>query len=80
MKSEDALERDQFCQKLGERLRHLREKNGISLRDFETYDASMDRHALSRIENGLAMPSTYTLYRIARVIGVKLSDVLKDIE
>jgi transcriptional regulator with XRE-family HTH domain len=75
-----ALEKDEFAIKLGERIRKLREKKGISVRDFETYDNSMDRHALSKIENGHTIPSAFTLYRISKVIGVSVSEFFKEIE
>jgi transcriptional regulator with XRE-family HTH domain len=80
MQSQGALGKDEFGQKLGERLRALREKKGISLREFETFDESMDRHALSRIENGQTVPNTYTLYRILFVIGVPMSELFKEME
>lgn len=58
----------------------LRENKGISTRDFETYEQSIDRHALSRIENGVTIPSAYTLYKIAHVLNVSLSELLKNID
>ena len=73
------MEKEEFGQKLGERIRALREKKGISSRDFETYDESIDRHALSKIENGNTIPSAFTLYRIARVLDVSLSELFRDI-
>ncbi len=76
----EQLDKDQFAKKLGERIRNLREKKGISSREFETYDESMDRHALSKIENGLTIPSAFTLYRISRILKVSVSDFFNDFE
>lgn len=79
MKAQGGIAKEEFGKKLGERLRALREKKGISLREFETFDESMDRHALSKIENGQSVPSAFTLYRIARVLDVHLEEFFKDL-
>jgi len=74
------LEKNQFGKKLGSRIRALREKKGISIREFETYEKSVTRQVLSKIENGSTIPTAYTLYRIAQILEVPLSDLFKDID
>jgi len=74
------LDKNQFGKKLGTRIRTLREKKGISVREFETYENSVDRQALSKIENGITVPTAYTLYKIAQILEVSVSDLLKDID
>jgi transcriptional regulator with XRE-family HTH domain len=79
MKSQDAFDKAEYGKLLGARVRMLREKKGISLRQFETYEGALDRQALAKIEKGLKMPTAFTLYRIAQVIGVKVEDFFKDL-
>jgi transcriptional regulator with XRE-family HTH domain len=74
------LDKEKFNKKLGDRIRLLREKKGLSSRDFETYDSSIDRHALSKIENGKTIPSAFTLYKISQVLEMSLSELLKGID
>lgn len=74
------MEKNQFGKKLGARIRVLREKKGMSTREFETYEKSFDRHSLSKIENGVKVPNAFTLYRIAQILEVPLADLFKDID
>ena len=67
-----------FKKKLGKHLRSVREKHGKSLKEFEAYDNSVDRHMLSKIETGNRFPTIYTLYKVSRVLGINLSDLFKD--
>lgn len=62
---------------MGNRIREIREKKGISLKEFESIDDSLDRSQLSKIETGQTAPNTYTLYRIAQVLGVEVADFFK---
>lgn len=71
------ISKEKFHKDLGKRIREIREKKGISLRDFETYDDSLDRSNLSKIENGQKAATTYNLYRIAQVLGVDLAEFFK---
>lgn len=57
------VDKAQFSKNLGDRIRKVREKKRIGIRDFETQEESIDRQALSRIENGLTVPSAYTLLK-----------------
>lgn len=79
MKAQGELDKEAFGKRLGDRLRLLREKKGISLREFETYEGSIERQALSKIEKGEHIPTAFTLYRIALILGVKVEDFFKDL-
>jgi transcriptional regulator with XRE-family HTH domain len=65
-----------FKKALGERIRKVRKERGITLKAFESYEGSFDRHYLSRLESGEFMPTVFTLYRIANIFGVSTKDLL----
>lgn len=69
------IEKSKFNKLLGKRIKQIREKKGMSLKDFETKDGAIDRHALSRIETGQTTPSAYTLYKISHILEVDLRDL-----
>jgi len=72
------LTRENLAKVIGQRIREIREKKGISLKEFETYENSIERGNLSEIENGNSLPSVFTLYKIAQVLGCKISDFIKE--
>jgi len=72
------LTREKLAKEIGQRIREIREKKGISLKEFETYENSIERGNLSEIENGNTLASIFTLYRIAQILGVKVSDFIKE--
>lgn len=67
--------RQQYAKLLGKKIRKLRTVKGISLKHFETFENSIDRHSLSDIEQGKKIPNVYTLYRISAVLGVSIEDI-----
>ena len=73
-------EKEKYSKLLGKRIRYLRESKDISLKAFEILEPSIDRHALSRIENGKMIPSVYTLFKICRAIGMSQAELLRGIE
>jgi len=66
-----------FQKDIGKRIKEIREKKGISLRDFESRDNSIDRSDLSKIENGQKAPALYTLYKIASVLEEDIAEFFK---
>lgn len=72
------LTREKLAKEIGQRIREIREKKGISLKEFETYENSVERGNLSEIENGNTLASVFTLYKIAQILGVKVSDFIKE--
>lgn len=73
-------EKERYSKILGMRIRSLRESKNISIKDFEVIENSIDRHALSRIENGKTTPSVYTLFKICKVLNVSQAQLLEGIE
>lgn len=72
------LTREKLAKDIGQRIREIREKKGISLKEFETYENSIERGNLSEIENGNTLASVFTLYKIAQILGVKVADFIKE--
>jgi transcriptional regulator with XRE-family HTH domain len=71
------VSKEKFHKELGKRIREIREKKGLSLRDVEAHDNSIDSAQLSRFENGEKVPMIYTLYKIAIILEVDISDFFK---
>ena len=72
--------RKSFAKSLGQRIRTLRLKKGISLKHFEAKENSIDRHALSNIENGKKVPNVYTLFRISLILDVPLEELVSKLK
>ena len=61
-------------QYLGVKLRHTRMTKGLRLRDLAE-KAECSESMLSKIENGHAVPSLKTLYRIAEAMGLTVGQL-----
>lgn len=72
------LTRDKLALDIGRRIKEIREKKGISLKQFELYENGIARGRMSEFENGTRLPSIINLYRIADALGVRISDIIKD--
>jgi transcriptional regulator with XRE-family HTH domain len=72
------ITRDKLAIDIGKRIKEIREKKGISLKQFELYENGIARGRMSEFENGSRLPSILNLYRIAEVLGAKISDIIKD--
>jgi transcriptional regulator with XRE-family HTH domain len=70
--------RDKLAKDIGKRIKEIREKKGISLKQFEVFENSIARGRMSEFENGSRLPSLLNIYRIADLLGVKVSDIIKD--
>ncbi len=62
---------------IGERLRTLREKKGLSQGDVEKRTGLL-RSYISRVENGHTVPAVETLEKLARALEVPLYHVVYD--
>jgi transcriptional regulator with XRE-family HTH domain len=71
------ISKQKFQKEIGKRIREVREKKGISLKEFESRDNALDRSELSKIENGQKSPTLYTLYKIAFVLDVDLVEFFR---
>ena len=72
------ITREKLAINIGKRIREIREKKGISLKQFENHENSLERGDMSEIENGNTLPTVFTLYKIAQILGVKISDFIKE--
>ena len=61
---------------IGKRLIELRSKKGWSQSDFARA-CNKDRQAIEKLENGKVNPTIYSLYEIAEVLEMSLSELLK---
>lgn len=68
---------DEYSDRLGARVRRLRRRAGLSLREFGMMVGVHHNQILS-IEQGRANPSLHTLLRIADGFGISLRDLLPD--
>lgn len=71
-----SLSKQQVLKKLGERIRQLRNKTGISQEDLADR-AKIHRTYMGRIERGESNPPVYTLFRIASALKTNPSELLK---
>ena len=66
---------DEELADLGRRLRFLRRARKMRLKDLAA-NAGCSESLLSRVENGLVMPSLTTLHRAAKALGTNVSELL----
>jgi transcriptional regulator with XRE-family HTH domain len=74
------LTKQKLAVELGKQIRQIRLSRGFSLKYFESIDNSIDRHRLSKIENGKTLPSIYTLLKIGIHLNVELKEFFKRIK
>ena len=64
-----------FCIELGKHIRHLREKNNISIEEI-AYKADIDAQNLRKYELGKQEMKISMLKRIANAFGISTSELL----
>ena len=69
---------DQLQQKIGQRIRELRESKGIPQQNLAA-DCDFEKANLSRIEAGRTNPTISTLYKISQALGITISELV-DVE
>jgi putative transcriptional regulator len=70
-------DKEKFQSAFGAHLRQLREAKGISLREMEL-EGELDRHILSKIENGKNNPTLYSLKKISDTLNISLEELFKN--
>ncbi len=70
-----AKRRDQLLRALGSRVRHLREDKGWTQEVLADH-AGLDRSYIAGIEAGLRNPSVKALAKVAKGLGLSISDVV----
>jgi len=64
-------------EKIGQRIKKLRELHGISQKDL-SYNADLDRSYIASVENGQRNISIINIEKIAVALGVSLKDFFND--
>ncbi len=70
-------EKKKFAKAIGDHLRAVREKDGISQENL-SLKAGYYRTYVGKIEQGLYSPSLHTVWRLANALGYKLSDFFRE--
>ncbi|MGI6677867.1 MAG: helix-turn-helix domain-containing protein [Dehalobacterium sp.] len=68
----------QLQQKIGQRIRELRESKGISQQNLAAV-CNFEKANLSRIEAGRTNPTVSTLYKISQALEITISELV-DVE
>ena len=74
---EKTAEKQKFAKYVGKRLREVREKKTNLSQEQLSEQAGYYRTYVGHIENGKHSPSVHTMWRLAKVMKVDLSDLLK---
>jgi transcriptional regulator with XRE-family HTH domain len=69
------VEKTELNKKIGEKIVHLRVEKGWSQSDLARASLK-DRQAIEKLENGKVNPTIYSLYEIAKVLGVDLQELV----
>jgi transcriptional regulator with XRE-family HTH domain len=69
------MEIGQLQQKIGARVRTLRESKGISQQNLAAI-CNFEKANLSRLEAGRTNPTVSTLYKISQALEISLSDIV----
>ncbi|GET20682.1 helix-turn-helix domain-containing protein [Prolixibacter denitrificans] len=69
------MEIGQLQQKIGARVRTLRESKGISQQNLAAI-CNFEKANLSRLEAGRTNPTVSTLYKISQALEIPLSDIV----
>ncbi len=65
----------QLQQKIGQRIRELRESKGISQQNLAAI-CNFEKANLSRIEAGRTNPTVSTLYKISQALEITISELV----
>ncbi len=65
--------------KFGNLLRDLRRKKGFTQQEL-AIDSDLDRTYISKLERGECMPTILTVFKIAGVLGVSPSSIMRELE
>ncbi|MCR4263850.1 MAG: helix-turn-helix domain-containing protein [Candidatus Roizmanbacteria bacterium] len=67
---------DNEAQKLGQNLKRIRTKKGISQGDISRA-LNVNKSYISNIENGKSNPTLKTIAKLAKAIGVSVGELMK---
>ena len=69
------MDKEELKDKIGRRIVELRTKKGWNQSDLARA-CHKDRQAIEKLENGRVNPTVYSLYEIAEVLEVSLSELV----
>ncbi len=69
------LSKAEFTKRLAQRLKDLRRAKGISQEQL-AHDAELYRTYVNHLETGRYSPSAYVIYKIAKVLKIKPTDII----
>ena len=69
--------RESYSSRFGQHLRRIRESKGISLRELAT-EIESNKSTLSKIENGVNIPTVYFFKRICEGLNISESEFFKE--
>lgn len=69
------MKKEQLQKKIGQRIIALREEKGWTQADLARA-CNKDRQAIEIIENGKVNPTIFSLYEIAKALGVGLEELV----
>lgn len=72
-------ESEKSLELLGRKIRKLRQEKGLSQEEF-AHTANIDRSYIGQIERGERNIAFFNLLKIARALGVKVSDLTEGID
>lgn len=67
--------KDELLFKIGQSVRYLRQKEGISQEEL-AFRANLNLNSISTLERGLNNIKIKTLYSIAKALNVKIEEIL----
>lgn len=67
------LSKKAFAEKVGKNIKRLREKRGLSQEEL-AHKAGLYRTYMGHLENARYSPSAYILYKLAKILKIKISE------
>jgi ribosome-binding protein aMBF1 (putative translation factor) len=79
MSDKDKRDKERFAKKVGAILQEARKKKGLTQEQLAD-KADFHRTYIGFMEQGVYSPNLYSLTKIAKALGVKLTDLLKKLD
>jgi transcriptional regulator with XRE-family HTH domain len=76
---ENFMKKEKINVNFGNKIRRLREDGGFIQYDF-AYECEISDAYYGRLERGEFSPSLKLMYKIAKTLGLPLSELLKDVD
>ena len=66
----------ELLKKMGERIKEVRTSKGVTQQELAVEAFDTDKSNISRLEAGRVNASIFTLYKMAKYLGVSVSDLV----